>query len=81
MPVGPPADAFHNVSFDEFLSGFVVNILHVFFVIKTFNTLPKAVIGHHKINSFEFQDLYLDTCGQNLSFRASQIIVYPSVVS
>jgi hypothetical protein len=32
VPVGPPADAFHNVSFDEFLSGFVVNILLVFFV-------------------------------------------------
>ena len=39
----------HSVSFDDFLSGLIVNSLHGIFVIKVFGVLPEIIIIEYQI--------------------------------
>ena len=67
----------HNVSFDEFLSGFILNYFHGILVTKTFDILLQNYYWISNLcltlHYFQFQNLYLDIWFQNWSVFSSII--------
>ena len=63
--------ALHNLSFNVFLSGFILNSFNGVFIIKTFDISSEIIIIKSRLNSsFEFQEMV----GQNFFIFAKRFL-------